>query len=259
MLKILFIVLLLMTLPCEVWAVNYCDDADIKACFDFDSYSLVDVSGTVGNITNNGAAQEGSDCPANSSGECFDLELDDSDYMVIADDSDIDFADEDFTVCAWVKPETITGRLWIKGWDGASGVRYDAYIVNDDDLGGAVDDNANKTFCNDTTPAWSGGCDLVCTTRDVAANDLDVWIDGVNQCNATDITGSIAGQNSADLIIGANQTSASQPSGDYYDGFIGGFYIWERVLSAAEMIDIAANGIGITYGAPATRRIMTVQ
>ena len=66
-----------------------------------------------------------------------------------------------------------------------------------------------------------------------STDDADLYVDGINTDGVgSTITYSNSGTN---LLIGAEPNSSSQPTGQYFDGYIDEIRIWERNLSPSEL------------------------
>jgi len=233
---------------------DYCEDADNLLCVRMDS--LIDESGNDNHVTNNGATAVTSGSSIDSS-IYYDFDGD-NDYMEIIDNGSLDFGDEDFTLCGWVMSQdwtsdSYTGRVIQKGNNSTGGIRW---LLNTSTTSWnweiQIDDNSTQSqgYAEDNYPddlntdQWY----LVCGTRNTSTNKLKMWIDGVDVTKASDTddnTGSLAGQNGRNIIIGDRCTLAGGcPSGDASSGLnISGVFVWGRVLTSTEMLDIYSGGV----------------
>jgi hypothetical protein len=185
------------------------------------------------------------------------------DYFSCGTGSTIDFADEDFEIAIKVKftsLETATGnvqRIIGKGNGGSGGIRYQ---ISQDGVDGAgdflsisIDDNTTKSSAD-----WVYGGSLTTGVwywingyRDTSGNELKIFVDGgTAKATDTDSTGSISGQNSRELVIGAGCTSGGCPDSEYSDVEIAEIYIWGDVLSTTERDTLVASnvrGVGLGF------------
>ena len=185
-------------------------------------------------------------------GNAADFEVTQSECLWIADNADLSFGDEDFTLAAWVKTESRPGNMSIiSKYDAASDFReYQFYY-----------EVASNRFRWLVSPAGDGG-----GSESVIANNLGVLSDSIwyfivawHDATANKIYimgnngvadetsyGSGCNDNASRFVIGASDAGAS--FGNYMDGLIDEPAVWGRILTAGERTELWNAGAGRGYG-----------
>jgi hypothetical protein len=151
-------------------------------------------------------------------GNC--LTVNGSGYMLAPSSPSIDFADEDMTVCLWLKaPTTIAAgtqqEILIKGTIAApgSGKRYEFYRKNDgtnDRFRFAIDDDVVKSELSvPASTVCTGGWVHIAAVRDTTANEIRFYVNGILAATITDSTGSISQTEPLTISDPANVLTAS--------------------------------------------------
>jgi hypothetical protein len=175
-------------------------------------------------------------------GNAIDFEDVATDRLTIASTADLQFGDDDFTICGWFNVENIVAFAVALAKGPASGsyeyavyndlTRWHFFVSND---GTASGDIAANNHGNLAAAQW----DFICAWHDKTANTINIQVDDGTADSAAWSTGINAG--SSDFVLGAIG------SGSYFDGFIDQLGIWSRVLSGAERTELYNSGNGRDY------------
>jgi len=220
-------------------------DADCLAYYNFNESAgdLLDIcsadstsnDGTISSITTR-------------TGDAYDFEFSSDDYISVAHEGEIDFADEDFTICTKVNFEDHSGKpsqsLFHKGHGQSGGDWYEMYITGDVNEGllifqiGDGSSTCNATLSPHTVTA--GEDHYICGVRDTSNSLMKLSLDGVFVDTGVDDCASISGQNSKDLLISGWGNSSNYPvtasgSESWIDGTVDVMFIFGRALSELEI------------------------
>ena len=171
----------------------------------------------------------------------------DNNYLSIADNASLSFADEDFALCAWVRLDAIPGNMRIAGkYDSGAGNReYQLYYV------GAL---ARFRFTVSSNGVLATGVDadtlgapalgtwyfIVCW-HDSVANTINIQVNDGAADSAAHATG--CNDNISPFAIGADPVG---PAG-VLDCRVDEAALWRRVLTASEKTALYNAGVGIGY------------
>ncbi len=172
------------------------------------------------------------------------LEFDGRDNYVFVPDSDsIEFGDEPFTICFWMKnpPGSTNCRIIVNGtsgreFEGASGKRYDVYHYGSN-FRFSVDDNKTKSKLEirDTKIA-TGEWVHIAAVRDTAADKLRLYRNGRLRKTVPDNSGDISSPEE-DLYIGAakGEYRAVGRMSNFFKGTLDDIRIYNYALSKDEI------------------------
>ncbi len=222
------------------------------------SYWDMDDSGDPGDDvhgSNNLTEFNGVDTVSGKISNASDFEVNEVDYLYLADNADLSFGNEDFTLAAWVNLENISGGVALaimsKGTAGGTTGEYyfqwssSTTYFQFQTVGGAgytdvVTVNASN-FGTPSTATWY----YVVAWMD-AANDLS----GINVCAG----GSFGTANTTANTTGAHDAAGVFAIGSGYphagtimDGLIDEGALWSRTLTSPEKTDLCAAGTGLAY------------
>lgn len=191
--------------------------------------------------------------PSGYLGYSRDFESGDGDYMYRADASltglDINGANAKITIAAWVKLESAglaDYTYTIVSKSNATSTTYQFY------MGASTDSSKNISFVGAVSPDGTNpsGSELVLTTLNTYATgtwyhvafvsddtDLRIYIDGTLACTPVSYANGIF-NSAADFRIATLSTGWGR-----LDGLIDEVIVFDRALSAAEILDIYTNGI----------------
>lgn len=240
------------TVPFETGGTNYTQDANCKGAWYMNcADNETDRSGESTDLTEtSGDIPTSADVPSGYAGTSRDFELDDSEYLAIADGGvlDINGADQSVSFCMWVKFETWAASVRIGGKKATSQVQYyfgttgavpNVYFQFAVSADGTAEASAYNSGLSISTGTWYHLAGVY--------NDTDVrlYVNGELSSSANNPTAHTGGifNGSAEFRIGATPT----PSG-YFDGLLDEVIVFNRALSAAEILDIYTNGISGNKG-----------
>ena len=179
-------------------------------------------------------------------GNAADFERSTSEYLSIADNAALSFADEDFTIGAWVKPESynaqnagIMGKYSIIGGDLEYELYYSAgaakfkFIVSND---GTASAEAISTTGSVATGSWH----FVVGWHDSVNNEIGIQVSGGTDFTTAHTTG---------VNDGALNFNIGQRAGglNYWDGLVDEAFVYGRVLTSDERTWLYNSGSGRTY------------
>lgn len=229
-------------------SVDYCADDNIIACWDFNgaNYSggvaydltandedLTETSGTITQVSTN-------------YGDGVDFDIAQTAYLGIGDGTDLDIsgADQQISMCAIVIPAADQGadQRIIAKYPGSNQMQYLFWIQND--VGGdyfrflVSSDGAStgRTISDGHTAEVSYGTEYhVCAVYDDI--DIRVYVDGALDNTPTAHTAGIY-NGTEGFRMGANGDNTA-----YFDGVMDEVAVWDRALTAGEVLDIYQNGL----------------
>jgi len=213
----------------------------LVAEWNFDDCTATDSSGSGNDGTIYGAT-----CVIGKSGNALSFDGSD-DYVDYGTSSDFDWATTDnFTYEFWLKTTEIDGMI-ISQRSSTSGnpvldiaIGFTAFDVGDGEIGFLVrgDNAAGLTSLDSNTVVNDGNWHHVTITRNVITDEYEVFIDGVSKGTITDeLTDSITTNMRA--IASERrwvQESASTPDRRYFNGTIDEVRIYNRSLTADEIL-----------------------
>lgn len=233
---------------------NYCNDANAVGCWymngglsangdtEVDRTSAGnDLAETSGDIPNS------TDVPSGYSGKSRDFEAGDSEYLTIADGTELDINGENakLTLATWVKAEATSGanEYGIISKYAVTGNQRQ-YLLEIVATGtnvfkftcGISADGINTTNVSSTTTNYAAGTwyHVACVANDT---DIRVYVNGsLDSTPGAHTTGIY--NSSAVFLLGSLITA-----GYYFDGLIDEAIVLSRDLSATEISNIYSNGI----------------
>lgn len=248
------------------------DDSTCKALYTFEDGALtVDSTGNGNTLTPSGGAVANTTYFEEGFASC-DFEADTPDYMYRADaDLAAGFptkngGTKDFTVCIWIRPESVpgtSGAAVICGKYAYTAGDYRSWAVR---LWGTTSSNTNVqlrlssdgTSANTTSVTHASDVDAAEWTHISVSYDDDatgtasayrIHLSDGSSTIGTDVTGTWA--NTLYLTASARWEIGSYDDGSgsvAYDGLIDELVVFDRVLSVAEMNQVAAGTYGSLSG-----------
>lgn len=166
------------------------------------------------------------------------------DLANITDSARLDNMSNQMTITAWVNHDTEAQQTIVSKWYDGTTAAWHFYIKSDDALGFEHKIGGSygtlETSADDVDDA--GGWYFVTATWNSSApgEELKLYINGVLIANKT-LSGAL-NTNAGDVRIGKKVHSG----GDYelFDGYIDEVGLWERALSAEEIVDLYNSGTG---------------
>lgn len=241
-----------------VGTTNYLEDANIIAAYLMTgSTTEPDASGngnTLSVYTPNSIPTT-LDVPAGYSGTSRDFENSDNETLYQTDGGDLDISgNQDFSIVAWMKLENqISGAIFTKYY--ATGDQRQiqfGYRSADDALVGYVSSDGTLGNSSKAVGATKTIDDLnwhhvaMVFDYDAGGSTITLYVDGSEDTNSTDNPKSHTGgiYNSAAIAcVGAACGTAAIISGSTFDGVLNEVAIFDRVLSAGEVLDIMTYGL----------------
>ncbi len=164
------------------------------------------------------------------------------DYVQIADDATLDFGTGDFTISAWLKTTAsstsrILGKVDGDGTTGGSPIQYHFYTVSDGKLYFKVADGSSTVTYKTTNAINDGEWHHLMGTWKGSTDTMKVYLDGVEESNQVENTGSIGSlDNTGSFRIG--RAGSDTPIA----GSIDEVRIYSRALSESEVGLLYDNG-----------------
>lgn len=179
-------------------------------------------------------------------GNARDFERDNSEYLVIADNTDVSTGNIDFTICAWVQLESkpaSTDMDIVQKTTGSNGEYFLQWRNND-----STDRFAFAVF-------GSGGFGNFGLVTASSAPTTGVWYhvcgwhDSVNDQLGLDVDGNVTTvAHSAGVIDGTGDFSVSGVEfGNFWDGLIDEKGLWKKVLTSGERAFLRNGTSGTSY------------
>lgn len=173
-----------------------------------------------------------------------DLELGFGQYFALTD-STFNFGDTDFSIVAWIKPESLTAAMYVaaRGRTSTNQRQWLLQVLSSGTLQGGISSNGSSwTLVNGTFGAISTGTwYLVALVHDATANLIKVSLNAGAFATAAHSNGALS--------------SATQPMGvgcfptptQYWDGMLCKVGIWAQALSVDHLTYIHNAGAGAVY------------
>ena len=160
-------------------------------------------------------------------GDAADFEADNSEYLSIADNSDLSSGDVDFSIWAWVRPETVAGTIVVN--------KPDEYGLDMYPDGSAwrFTVNAAYTPVSTGTPV-AGTWAFLVGVHDAAANEIKISVNGAAFVTASAIGPTDTG--SAFLVGSYNGSSL------FFDGLVDEVGFTKRKLTQEEVSALYNSG-----------------
>ena len=178
-------------------------------------------------------------------GTAADFEVANSEYLSIADNTDLSTGDIDFTFAFWVQLESKAANMQFINKQGAAGTREYTigYVISGDRLrfGVSNDGTATTTINADAlgspaTATWY----FVVVWHDATANTINIQVNNGTTNSVSHTTGVFDG--TVAFTMGATATPST-----YHDGLLDNVYFWKRVLTADEITALYNGGNGKDY------------
>ena len=201
---------------------------------------------------------DSADVPSGYSGNSRDFELSDSEYLNIADGTELDIsgADQSISFGCWVKFESEPGNgifmYLISKYDASGNQRQYAltalgdgsgfafrFLKSNDSTSGGSSNGVSTTINSYTTGIWYH---VVAVYNDT---DMRLYVNGSLDCTPLAETGGIY-NSSSEFRLGATGTGGS--SGSYFDGLIDEPFVFDDELTSAQVAEIYSSGISGNKG-----------
>lgn len=156
-------------------------------------------------------------------------------YETSASSTGLDMGSGDFTVEAWFKLES-TGAykgIFFNGGGGAGGKRYLLHVTDAEKLEGQIDDDTTAISITGGTTLSVGIWYHGAVVRD--GNNLRLYLNGVSDAAAVDITGYGSLDSSDAVTVGAEQTVGNVGNSNPMDGKIDSVRVFNDVRTATEI------------------------
>lgn len=208
------------------------NEADISG----ENATLVETGGTI---------STSSDVPVGYTGTSRDIELGDTEYFTQADGLSTDISGPAFSFGLWLKAESAVADMYIlEKWNLAGDQRQFKLRTDFSDSGVfkffLSSDGADNTQCIGTTDITTGSWFHVM----LVYNNVNItgYVNGAVDSNGADnpktYSGGIANKSAA-FTIGADATVGEL----YFDGLFKDVIIFDRAISAGEVLQMYNNGI----------------
>lgn len=248
-------------------ATDFSQDANCQGFWAMlDSGSETDRSTNSNSMAESGGTiPTDADVPAGYSGTSRDFEASETEHLTQAGNlaTDISGANQEFSAVGWVKFESVSSTFMnfiIKGSFGSGDVQYSVDYFSTNDLVKFTFENPNNTYnvCEGGSSDWDDG-----NWHHFAAvyNDTDMRLykDGLLDSKGADnplvYSGGIL-DTSDDFLIGAGKFNGGL--GNYFDGLIMEVAIFDRALSAAEVLEIKNDGVTGAFAISDTTVIQSI-
>ena len=178
-------------------------------------------------------------------GTAADFEATNSEYLSIADNTDLSTGDIDFTFAFWVRLESKAANMFFATKQAGAGSREfnTQYNSAADRFRFGVSNDGTATVNIDANAFGSPSTAtlyFIIVWHDATANTINIQVnDGT--VNSTSHTTGVFNSTAA-FTIGATSVPAS-----YHDGLIDNVYFWKRVLTTDERTALYGNGNGKDY------------
>lgn len=176
-----------------------------------------------------------------------------NDYLNRADNADLSFADDAFTIAAWLSLDDLSAiRCAVGKWasDGAVATcEYALRFLNSAfRFNWRVGDGTNNSnvTANAAGPPSTGVLYFVAVWHDPAADQIGISVNAGTAETASHSTGVLDG--AASFTLGRT----GDFDGQYWDGLIDEVGVWGRVLSSSEISQLYNSGAGLAYPFGAT-------
>jgi hypothetical protein len=163
-----------------------------------------------------------------------------NDRINITSDTSINFSiSDDFTFSFWAKPKKIDGT-----WDSVftksreTSVFFGVYISDSANSNkwnfGSVSPSISENFA---TPSGAGQWDFITVVQDTSAGKLFFYQNGAPASILPSYSNTVSWEGTGDLIIGG-----SGIAGEFFNGTVDEVAIWNRSLSASEVLELYNKG-----------------
>lgn len=207
----------------------------------FDEAFAPDVSASDSHGSNTLTSFNNTSVTTGKKGNARDFESSSSNYLSRTSNTSLQTGDIDFTLSAWINPETLGGNIVSKWLDTGSNFEYVLYIISNR-IELAVSSNGVSfatvratTFGDLSISTWYH----VTGWHDATNNIIGVSVNAV-ETTASYSSGVKAG--SADFRIGNDDREVA-----YFDGLIDEVSFWKRTLTSGERLLLYNGGVGRTY------------
>lgn len=165
------------------------------------------------------------------------IDFDDTDNINFGDNDVLDWGSGDGTIGAWCKCASGFGvqDFVMKGAYSTNGKNYSLLLSTSEKLAFSIDDNTTLKSVESATAGNDNTFRYLVGVRD--GNNLRFYINGIEDGNSpTDITGYGSLDSTDPLIIGAGTQGAGGGRGNYLNGSVALVHIYNRALSASEIM-----------------------
>ena len=176
------------------------------------------------------------------------IDFDSTDNINFGDNDILDWGSGDGTIGAWCKCASGNGvqDFVMKGAYSTNGKSYTLLLSTSEKLMFAIDDNTTAKSVESATDGNDNTYRYLVGVRD--GNNLRFYINGIEDGNSpTDITGYGSLDSTDPLLIGAGTAGAGGSPGNYLNGSVGSIHIYNRALSASEVL-FNYNGLKGRFG-----------
>lgn len=171
-----------------------------------------------------------------------------SEFLSATDSATISFT-ADFSMIAWIRPDSISGTQGlVTKWDIGTDHEYALYMEDAKlrfEIDAAANDALGTTYIQSNTDLVANEWYMVAIVYDGTgvgnAGRLQMYLDGVLEGSATYVgtIPALIDDGAADLHLGAFDSGAN-----FYEGRIGMTALWARQLLLAEIVSIYKGGLG---------------
>ena len=209
--------------------------------FNFDAANRASYpkTGTTGSDTINNLKGVFSSSPTFDSSEGQGvIDFDSTDNINFGDNDVLDWGSGDGTIGAWCKCASGDGvqDFVMKGAYSTNGKSYALILSSAEKLMFAIDDNTTLKSVDSAITGNDNTYRYLVGIRD--GNNLRLYINGVENPSYSpiDITGYGSLDSTDPLVIGAGTAGAGGGRGNYLNGSVGSVHIYNRALSASEVL-----------------------
>jgi hypothetical protein len=155
-----------------------------------------------------------------------------SDYVQISDNNSISLGDQDYSISAWIKPDSVSGMQGIVTKIKDANDKEYAFSLDANELRLDVQKDGNGQYGRTTTgPVTSGSWQLVVVTFDSSEPEPTFYHNGIKQTSSEDIN-ALPDELSDALYIGK---WGGEDSNSYFGGEIDDVRLFNRVLDPCEI------------------------
>ncbi len=221
--------------------ITLMENTDLVAYYPFDG-NAADGSGHGNNGTVTGAILTVDRFGNENSAYSFDGV---DDLIEISATSSIAWSDTyDFSVLAWVKPSSVTGRTWVISADPASNGEFQWRMSVFDGVAHANIDNAGNAGWDmvGNTQLSLDSWNFIGYTYNGSTKEVRIYMDGQFDTSGTSTISGTAVPASFDKFILGAAAQWSNPAAEFFNGSIDDIKVFNRLLSDAEIMDLYTEG-----------------
>lgn len=175
-------------------------------------------------------------------GDAADFELDNSEYLSIADNANLSLgADSDFTWAGWVNPESlVTGAIFSKRTGTNEATEYSLFLINTGTFRFDVGNGSTFQTRSGGTVTAGNWFFFVCWH---SSADNKIYLQVNNGTPAESVWNGGTQDTTSELHVGKIPNASSA----YFDGLIDSLSFWKRVLTSDERTELYNSGNGLDY------------